>query len=188
MAAFNLLYISVLLTTAVSLYVFIVSPKGTFKCFFQVTPQFKDKKIWLFSIFSLIASKLIFVFFLEESPSSDTGDIDKLMSLGAIWIIGIILVGSLIIPFVEEVIFRGYVLLPFLDSQHKIAPIVGLVFSSVLFAFAHGSGVTEKVFSGLIYANFRIRQRSLLGSLILHSISNFLLLAVMALLISVDIE
>lgn len=172
----------------ISLYAFIVSPKGTFKGFFRVTPEFKNKNLWLFSVLALVVSKLIFSLFLEDSPSSDKKDIDDLMAFGTGWIIGLTILGSLLVPIIEEILVRGYVLQPFLKNQHKFAPVTGLVFSSVLFAFAHESNGIVQLFSGFIYANLRIRQKSLLGSIILHSLNNFILLAVMGILVSINLE
>lgn len=85
----------------------------------------------------------------------------------------LILLGCIVAPLVEELIFRG-VIVGFL-SKWKL--ILAVLTSAILFGFAHGSIQFVNTFvGGLFYGLLCLKYRSFLASACAHAINNLILI------------
>ena len=76
----------------------------------------------------------------------------------------------LIIPFLEEVLFRGFLLELF---RSKLGTIAGVAISSALFAIAHGVVAAPTIFVlAVVIAMVKLRTRSLYAAWLVHALNN----------------
>ncbi len=75
-----------------------------------------------------------------------------------------------IIPFLEEVLFRGFLLELF---RGKLGTVAGVVISSTLFALAHGLAAAPTIFVlAVVIAVVKLRTRSLFAAWVVHALNN----------------
>ncbi|WP_393959450.1 CPBP family intramembrane glutamic endopeptidase [Priestia megaterium] len=95
----------------------------------------------------------------------------------------ILLTQTLIIAFVEEMVFRGFILNLLLSKSYKVA----VLLSSLLFAFTHslnmlsGQSVGNTIFQilfafviGLVLALLIVNGQSIVVTILFHGLNNFL--------------
>lgn len=160
------------------MYGFYVSPPGTFKTFFRVTSNLNNKTLWVVPMIIVTSSKLIFIVIPEligrHSIDINSDELASWIQLGPIWILPIVLFGSIVAPLFEEILFRGYAFNAFLLKPGKRAQYIGMLVTSILFAFSHDLAWIDKFFSGLAYSKLRVQQGSLIGVAAIHSLINFI--------------
>ncbi|MCE2464947.1 MAG: CPBP family intramembrane metalloprotease [Dehalococcoidia bacterium] len=110
-----------------------------------------------------------------EPPEPSLGDFEP---VGASLIMVFIIV-AVLVPFAEEVLFRGFI---FPGISNSIGPIKAALVTSVLFALAHQQvGVFIPIFvTGLMLAWLYHKSGSIWPSFIAHGVQNALALAVVA--------
>jgi len=90
--------------------------------------------------------------------------------LGAGWVLLRIIGTVIIVPLVEELFFRGYILDKFgRDSQFAL--IAGVVVSSALFAALHQRWVLAAI-AGIVFALVYLRERKLGDAVVSHAVAN----------------
>lgn len=165
---------------------FFKSPRGTLKRFLSLNPAAKETRVWLVPVLLFILSKLVFVIFPHIVTSVEAEDlavdIDDLMRLSPFWILPIVIVGGLIFPVLEEIIYRGFILNTFVGASRHFL-ISGIFIVNVLFALSHSSSFIDKFFSGVIYSYLRLLTGSLVLPIYLHMALNSVALIVMGILI-----
>jgi uncharacterized protein len=127
----------------------------------------------------VIASRGILVFVQSVAPQS-LGDINQFQTAG--WDQWALLVaGGLLIPFAEEVAFRGLLMRGY---ERARGPLFAAVASSLLFAFAHGAPAQVAAILPIAWVLARAHQHS--GSLwtgvIMHALNNGVSLLIAVLL------
>lgn len=165
------------------------SPKGTLKRFLAFSALCKNGRLLLISLVMEIVVKLstVLLFAYEILPSeSGRADISNLLKIGPLGWFAAILIGSMIIPFSEELLFRGYVFQALSSKPMTISRGAAVLLSSMLFAVSHPDAWADKFISGLIYSNLTIRQNSLIPSIALHALINLLALTMMTALMSMS--
>lgn len=78
----------------------------------------------------------------------------------------------IIAPIIEEIIMRGYIL----KILQKYGKYVSIIISSIFFGLFHGTftQAIPCIFIGLIFANLAVKYKSVLPSIIVHIITNFI--------------
>lgn len=78
----------------------------------------------------------------------------------------------IIVPFVEELLFRGVIL----NKLHnKVSLLKAVIFCSILFGVIHIKGVITAIIFGILMSLLYIRTKSLTGPVICHMINNLFL-------------
>ena len=95
------------------------------------------------------------------------------------WLVFRCIGAVIIIPIVEELLFRGYLLARLSKQEITLNSAMifswkGLIFSSILFGILH-SNLLAGTFAGLAYGIVRFRSASILDAVIAHGVTNLLL-------------
>lgn len=98
----------------------------------------------------------------------------------AFWVVARLLGTMLLVPVVEELFFRGY-LLARLDFGGTVGRIVAVTVSSALFAALHGR-LIEAFVAGVIFALMMLRRNKLGDAIVAHVVANSVI-AIWALLV-----
>lgn len=149
-----------------------ISPKGTLRNFFVITPELNQKKIWIIAFVLLISIKTLATILLPEIETPETEKMVQLfkrINFSSVAGYLLILFGGLFVPLLEETFCRGWALQPFYRSKKTL--IIGSILVSILFGMAHAHPY-DKVFSGLIYSYLRIKQKTLIGTITIHTLVN----------------
>ena len=79
---------------------------------------------------------------------------------------------TIIAPLVEEIVYRGMIL----GALSKYGEVPAIVFSALCFGLMHGNipQATAAFFTGLAYASLAVSSRSIMPSLLVHSLNNLL--------------
>ncbi|WP_052351815.1 CPBP family intramembrane glutamic endopeptidase, partial [Deinococcus pimensis] len=132
-----------------------------------------------------VASRAFALFVQAVFPASGQERLDYNLQITAKGpdLIVLLLAGGLLIPFVEELIFRGFGLSGY---ERRVRPLVAAVWTSVLFAAAHGVAAQAVAVLPLGYVIARAVQhsRSFWTGVIVHATNNLLSLGLAALLMS----
>ena len=99
----------------------------------------------------------------------------------ALWLFARVLGSSLIVPVVEELAFRGYLLrriisADFMSVSPKKFTLASFLVSSVVFGFLHGRWVAG-ILAGMIYAIAQYRRGEITDAIVAHATTNALLAA-----------
>ena len=144
----------------------------------------KGRKVLINSIFSLLALVPVLVvtyflsFLINELGLGNAPElVEGLDSTWDILLLGIAIV--IVAPFIEELLFRGYL---FDQIRKRAGSVLTIVVTSLLFALVHFSLVTilPVFFMGLIMGVLRENSGSILPSFLFHSANNLLALIVLA--------
>ena len=83
----------------------------------------------------------------------------------------------LLMPVIEELFFRGYIIDQFRQKGSAVMLIAGIALSTVLFAALHGNWVGA-VFAGLVFAALAVRPGGRLSdAIVAHMLANALVAA-----------
>jgi CAAX prenyl protease-like protein len=99
---------------------------------------------------------------------------------GFVIAIGIRLFGaSLVVPFIEEIFWRSFVMRflvasPFLEVPLGKFTVYSFVFTAIAFGFEHHRWLPG-IIAGLVYAALLCRTRNLFSPILSHAVTNFLL-------------
>ena len=101
--------------------------------------------------------------------------------LAAVWIIGRLLGAVLVVPIVEELAFRGFLLRRIIGSEFETVPYgrwswPAAIASSLVFAASHQQWVGGFV-AGLLYAYTQKRRGLLSDAIVAHAVTNALIAA-----------
>jgi CAAX prenyl protease-like protein len=103
------------------------------------------------------------------------------------WVLWRIVGASIVVPIVEELAFRGYLLgaisrgMVAWNLSPKVARVLGLLLSSAAFGFLH-SNLLAGFLAGLVYGLLYLRKESLQEAILAHAVTNFgLVLVVLSL-------
>lgn len=144
---------------------------------------------WSFSWRAPLAGALVFCVWIavaQRVPLSATHEPDGLAALSTIacdsWILCRILSACIVIPLVEELAYRGYLMrrlagADFVSVGFRDVRRMALVLSAVAFGAAHGSLWMPGVVAGLIYGILTIRTGRIGEAVVAHATSNALLAA-----------
>lgn len=93
--------------------------------------------------------------------------------LFALWVVTRIIGTTVLVPVIEELFFRGYVLGRFLQ-QGPVMLFVGIALSTGLFAALHGKWLLAIV-AGIVFAALYMRRERLADPIIAHAVANGLI-------------
>ena len=138
---------------------------------------------WKADPLALGAGVVIAVMWLLGQPDAESALQDIVPGLGGsvliLWVIIRIFGTSVVVPIIEELFFRGYLLGRF-NFGGSYGPWIALVVSSVLFAALHGNFLLAFL-AGMIFAALVMRSGRVLDAIYAHAVAN-LLIAIFALL------
>ena len=124
-----------------------------------------------------------FVAELLQAESSDT--FGGSYSLEAILVNGSrVLIAALLVPIVEEIVFRGFILHRWCERYSKKTAVV---LSSILFGILHVE-ILGSVMFAVIVSVVCLRTKSLVGPILIHSGNNFLMVVLLVWLTGGDVE
>ncbi len=120
---------------------------------------------------------VVWIVALRNTPADDILT-DRLGALSAaaftLWVTARLIGTSLIIPVVEELFFRGYILAR-LNTRNSLATrLVALVVSSGLFAALHGDWILAGL-AGLCFGLLYLRRKNVSDAIIAHACANALI-------------
>ena len=93
------------------------------------------------------------------------------------WMVTRVLGTVLLVPVIEELFFRGYIIDQFRQKGSAVMLIAGIALSTVLFAALHGNWVGA-VFAGLVFAALAVRPGGRLSdAIVAHMLANALVAA-----------
>jgi uncharacterized protein len=94
-------------------------------------------------------------------------------ALGGGWsLVGLLVFGGLVVPFAEELLYRGVVY----SALRRYGPLIAVLGSAALFGIAHGLSVVTvaAVFIGVVNAVLVERSGSIWPAVIIHAVNNTL--------------
>ncbi|WP_424928765.1 exosortase E/protease, VPEID-CTERM system [Amaricoccus tamworthensis] len=122
---------------------------------------------------------VMWLFLLPFGVSDDAALTGALAGLGttgfALWAITRIAGTVLLVPLVEELVFRGYILAE-MDRSGRNARIAAIAVSTALFALLHGRWLAAGL-AGLMFALVWLRRRSLADAVVAHMVANAIVAA-----------
>jgi CAAX prenyl protease-like protein len=147
---------------------------------------YKQEIRFTFSWLAVISG--VVVFFIWVLPEglypqighSEFNPYDQASGYGVYFLIAFRLVGAaLIVPIMEELFWRSFVLRYAIKSDFKSVPLgqfswFSFIFTSLLFGFEHHRWLVGIV-AGMVYAGVLYRRRKLFDPILSHAITNFLL-------------
>ncbi len=137
-------------------------------------------KKWLESIVTGVVVALLWFVFALPYPATDmlmsTTFNNMAMGLFILWMVLRIIGSWIIIPIIEEMIFRGYILARLSGQNFRTnGPVtfswIALIGSSILFALIHDS-VIAGFLAGVAFALLRLRTQSMTDVILAHSVAN----------------
>lgn len=130
--------------------------------------------VWKIDPIAVGAGLMIAAIWLFASPQVEPDWQEALYALPApilaLWIVSRIIGTTLLVPVIEELFFRGYILSRFLN-QGSTMMIIGFALSSGLFAAMHGRWVLAAI-AGLIFAGLYARRERLSDPIVAHVVAN----------------
>ncbi|NDV02294.1 exosortase E/protease, VPEID-CTERM system [Pseudoroseicyclus tamaricis] len=127
---------------------------------------------------SLAAGMLIGVVWAITAPAGSGGLMAQLAGLAPAALLGWVMVRvlgtSLIVPLVEEVFFRGYILLDWLDGPGWPRKVLAIAASTLPFALLHGRPVAA-LLAGLVFAALALRWGRVSDAIWAHVVANFVI-------------
>ncbi|NNJ73445.1 MAG: exosortase E/protease, VPEID-CTERM system [Enterobacterales bacterium] len=148
--------------------------------------QFTKPNKWLEPILAGAIIAILWFFLSPIRPIADAQFSDQLLSLSTLALVAwslLRLAGSwIVIPIIEELIFRGYILSrlskqPFSTNKPIAFSWLALIISSALFALIHQALIAGFV-AGVIFALVRYRSQGITEVIIAHSVANILVAAI----------
>ena len=142
---------------------------------------------WSWTPFALGVLVLVLWIALEPTPNPEKASVipNALARMhwawAALWLFARVLGSSLIVPVVEELAFRGYLLrriinADFMSVSPKKFTLASFLVSSVVFGFLHGRWVAG-ILAGMIYAIAQYRRGEITDAIVAHATTNALLAA-----------
>ena len=164
----------VLITALIAIVGYFRSSKPRLAGLFKLTPELKERRPWLIALalFGLGTALQFAGVGMTDDESTAAGHFLEEIIEGSL--ISAVIAAAfmcLIVPLVEELLFRGYGFAFFLSFNRKWVTLIGGVLVSALFAFAHTNSVVH-FSTGLALAWLRYSQKTILGSLAFHVVWN----------------
>jgi exosortase E/protease (VPEID-CTERM system) len=132
---------------------------------------------------------VVFVLWVALEPTPDPGTVDVIPSAlaeihwaaAAFWLFARIAGSTLVVPVVEELAFRGYLLRRLIDADFtEVSPrrftASSFLISSAVFGLLHGRWVAG-ILAGMVYALAQYRRGQLTDAIVAHATTNGLLAA-----------
>ena len=148
--------------------------------YFWKVYDFKMPKQWSEAIIGGLIIAVLWVWLVPADPEYNQRFADGLASMPTIvmllWFVFRFLGAWVVVPFIEEMIFRGYLLARLsnqpLSNENKLQfSWIAFIVSTVLFAFIHFSIIAGLV-AGAIFAIIRYRSSSLSEPVLSHAVAN----------------
>jgi CAAX protease family protein len=141
-------------------------------------PLYRSRIVWQLDVLSIVIGVAIGVLWIALRTVSDSSSLDTTIAAlpAVLWLtwIALRLVGTIVlVPFVEELFFRGYVL-DRLSRYGFFWKLSGLLLSAILFAMMHQQWMLA-AFAGLLYGALYLRRGRLADAIAAHATSNALI-------------
>jgi CAAX prenyl protease-like protein len=157
---------------------------GAVLLYFAVTHRYKRVVDLSGSYFAVAVGVVVFVIWtaLEPSPSSNA-DLEQTAALSSMprsvaggWIVFRAIGSILVVPVVEELAFRGYLLRRLISRDFDEVAIgqfswLSFVISSALFGLLHSRWLAGTI-AGLLFATALYRRNRLSDAILAHSVAN----------------
>ena len=132
---------------------------------------------WRLDLPSIGAGALIGVLWIATRPAIDTSNLDLAAGLAAmspiaflVWAVCRVVGTTLLVPLVEELFFRGYILRR-LDRGGAGMRVVAVTVSTALFAFFHDRWLVAAL-AGVVFALLALRRHRTADAVLAHATAN----------------
>lgn len=138
--------------------------------------------VWRPSALPVLAGVIVGIAWLAMTPTTTSNESELALALAGlsgtsfvIWVIARTLGTVVLVPIIEEIFFRGYILKK-LDSGSLIARIAAITVSSLAFAILHQKWLAAFL-AGIIFALVMLRRGRVTDAIIAHGIANGIIAA-----------
>ena len=127
---------------------------------------------------SMVAGIMVYIFWVGQStPTATDGPFEMLgLTLGSLWVVARLMGAVIIVPVVEELAFRGFLMrrlqsIHFWEVPYERLHLPALVLSSLAFGALH-SELWAGFLAGLCYGWLATRKGGLVNAIMAHAITN----------------
>ena len=127
---------------------------------------------WRVDALSVVAGIGIGLLWIVTAPATGSAPYGTLTGTAlAIWLVARLLGTTLLVPVIEELFFRDYLLLRLVRSDRIWPMLLAVVVSTVAFAALHDRWILAAI-AGLVFAGLTLRSRNVTDAIVAHALAN----------------